>query len=88
MARFFFDTDDGKFVRDDVGCEFRDAEEAEANAICALTEMACDKLPKTIQEIPLSVEVRNEAGPLFQVRLVVEVTRATHGSAPGFRSLD
>ena len=76
MSRYFFDTGNGTFVRDDEGTEFDGVEAAEAGAIRCATEMACDMLPTTVREKPLRVVVRDLAGnQLLTVRLAVEVIR-------------
>jgi uncharacterized protein DUF6894 len=45
MARYFFDTHDGNFVRDDVGIECDSFQAVRATATAGLADFAKDALP-------------------------------------------
>ncbi len=70
MARYYFDVRDGDaFVRDDEGEELVDIADAQIEAAATLADMAKDLSMRTVTPSghPMSVEVRDAAGPLFQV---------------------
>lgn len=70
MVRYFFDVRDGDaFVRDDEGEELLDIADAQIEAAATLADMAKDlsmRAPAPSGH-PMSVEVRDGAGPLFHV---------------------
>ena len=62
MARYFFDTHDGKaLLRDEVGIELEDLERVRAEAIDALPDMAREELPDGNERV-FAVQVRDEEG--------------------------
>jgi hypothetical protein len=62
MPRFFFDTDDGYFRNeDDEGFELPSINAARIEALDALPNMACHKLPEQDRRT-FSVRIRDEAG--------------------------
>jgi hypothetical protein len=71
MLRYYFDIrHDDNFVRDDVGSKLPSFQAAKEQAAKALTEIARDALPGART---LSIEVRDEMGPVLKASLRVEV---------------
>ena len=75
MPRFFFDTHDGdRFIPDNEGVELDGIEEAKAEAVKALPDMAHDVLPHTSGGCDLVVTVRDQTDDVvWRVRLSVVV---------------
>jgi hypothetical protein len=73
MIRYYFDTrDDDLFVQDDEGIELPSFERAKQDAARALAEIARDVLPCSVVRT-LSIEVRDDVGPVFKATLRFEV---------------
>ena len=62
MPRYFFDTHNGGFCRDDVGTDCADFEAARAEAMRALPEIAHYAIPADGDNQAYSVTVRDEGG--------------------------
>jgi hypothetical protein len=74
MTRYFFDTrDNGTFIEDEIGIEFRDLEAVKTQAALSLAELARDVLPGSIKRV-LSVEVRDSMQPILRDMLTFEAT--------------
>jgi hypothetical protein len=72
MARYFFDTRDNDiFLEDDEGVDLPDLEAVKFQASASLGELARDVLPGSIKR-ELSVEARDERGPVLFARLSFE----------------
>jgi hypothetical protein len=72
--RFFFDLADGDdFTRDDIGGEYRTADQARVQAIITLTEMARDWLPTDGPNRDLAIQVRAGETPFIEVSFRFEV---------------
>jgi hypothetical protein len=62
MARYFFDTFDGKeLMRDEVGIELGDLERVRVEAIDALPDLAREELPDGDESV-FAVQARDEEG--------------------------
>jgi uncharacterized protein DUF6894 len=75
MPRYYFDLRDhsGLFV-DDEGLDFRDVQVVREEASRALAEMARDAMRKAIAPVhQMAIEVRDETGPVMQVRISFEI---------------
>lgn len=73
VPRYFFDSRDGDFVRDDEGLEFDGIERARDEAMRGLADLAREAIPKSTRR-ELAVDVRDEAGrQLLRVSLWFEV---------------
>jgi hypothetical protein len=69
---YFFDTSDNDhFVEDDVGLDFADIAAVKVEAARALTELARDVVPGSLRR-RLSVEVRDELGPVMIATMIFE----------------
>lgn len=64
MPRYFFDTHDGEFHRDDEGSEQADFEAARKEAMIFLPEVARWEIPKDGDHRSFSVFVRDESGAI------------------------
>jgi len=83
MALYFFDTrDNDEFVEDDVGLEFPDIETVKVQAAKALAELARDVIPGSVRR-HLSVEVRDEAGPVLIAMMMFEAIILRTAQASG-----
>jgi hypothetical protein len=72
MTRYFFDTsDNGKFLRDDVGIELPDLQAVKTEAAKSLAELARDVLPGAVKR-RMSVEARDERQPVLMAVLNFE----------------
>ncbi len=72
MERYYFDSrDNGHFLADDTGFEFADLEDVKVQAAKALAELARDVIPGSLKR-ELSVEVRDERGPVLTVLMHFE----------------
>jgi hypothetical protein len=74
MPRFYFDTNDSdRFVPDNEGCDLAGIEEAKAEAVKALPDMARDGLPDEDYR-EFVVDVRDEGGhTVVRARLTLVV---------------
>lgn len=73
MARYYFDTrDNEKFIPDDTGVEITSFNEVKLAASQAMADFAKDVLPGCVVRT-LSIEVRNDCGPVLRVLLRFEI---------------
>ena len=78
MARYYFDLREGtELFLDEDGVELPTLRAAQREAARALGAMA-QELEPTAEGQDMSIEVRNEDGPLFQVALVFAIRRPKH----------
>jgi len=78
MARYYFDLREGtELFLDEDGVELPTLRAAQMEAARALGAMA-QELEPTAEGQDMSIEVRNEDGPLFQVALVFAIRRPKH----------
>ena len=76
MARYFFDIRDGTDVYpDEEGLDFRTQREAEIEAAHTLAGLARD-LAELEDRADVAIEVRTEAGRVFQAALIFEARGA------------
>jgi hypothetical protein len=69
---YFFDTrDNDAFFEDDEGLEYPDIEAVKVEAARALAELARDVIPGSLKR-ELSIEVRDESGPVLIARMTFE----------------
>jgi hypothetical protein len=77
MRRYYFDLRDekGLFV-DDEGVECRDMQAVRVEAARSLADMARDAVHAAASAPPrmMSIEVRDEAGPVMQAKLTFEIS--------------
>lgn len=78
MPRYYLDVmDDRGLLVDDEGVEFRDPDAVQEEAARSLAEMARDAARTTkggpIQR--MAIEVRDDTGPVMNVRFVFEIDR-------------
>jgi hypothetical protein len=72
MPRYFFSSHDGDvFIGDDIGGEYPDLEAVKVEAAKALVELARDVIPGSVKR-ELSIEVRDELGPVLIARMTFE----------------
>jgi hypothetical protein len=75
MSRYFFDTRDGTFVKDEDGTECVSIDEAMNEASCLLAEIAHNRERGELE--PVTVEVNDEAHqPLFIMKLTVDLAHS------------
>lgn len=73
MPRYYFDTRDNEtFDPDDVGVEFAKLDEVKLEASRSMADIAKDVLPGSEVRI-LSIEVRDDQGPVLRVVLRFEI---------------
>ena len=77
MARYYFDlVESDGIVLDDEGMELSTLEAVREEAARSLADMARDSIRHRLPErAGMSVEVRDDAGPVMQVRLIFEIAR-------------
>lgn len=80
MRRYYFDLNDGNglFV-DEEGLECADTHAVQAEAARALADMTRDAVSSSATDVPsqsMSIDVRDDNGPVMQVRLTLEFTKA------------
>ena len=77
MTRYYFDLiEDDAIIPDDEGMELDTLEAVREEATRSLADMARDEIRLHLPErTGLSVEVRDDAGPVMQVRLIFEIAR-------------
>lgn len=72
MPLYFFDTRDGDtFIEDEIGLEYENLEAVKVEAARSLAELAREVVPGSMRR-ELTVEVRDEAGPVLLVRMIFE----------------
>lgn len=78
MPRYFFDiTDAGKFAKDDEGLELPGMQAMQVEAARSLADMARHAIwanAETIQDHRMSVEVRDEHGPVLHAKFTFELS--------------
>ena len=68
MRRYYFDVRDGdKLQTDDEGRDYSSLEAVQDEAAMSLAELAVETMAKRGADHRMSVEVRNERGPLLNV---------------------
>jgi hypothetical protein len=67
MPRYFFDINDGRNARDDVGVECDDTQAAVKHAKQALPEIAVDEVPKDGERQTLTILISEEGGKAVYV---------------------
>ena len=73
MPLYYFDSRDNEtFIPDEVGVEIATLEEVKLEASKAMADFAKDVLPGSVVRI-LSMEVRDDSGPVLRVVLCFEV---------------
>ena len=78
MARYYFDLlDDGNSAVDEEGLELSGLRAVQAEAAKALADMARDAVHSSdgLTKRHMAIEVRDESGPVMQVRFNFEVER-------------
>ena len=78
MTRYYFDLlDDGNSAIDEVGLELSNLRAVQAEAAKALADMARDAVHSSdgLTRRQMAMEVRDESGPVMQVRFNFEVER-------------
>ena len=78
MTRYYFDLlDDGNSAVDEEGLELANLGAVQAEAAKALADMARDALHSAdgLTRRQMAIEVRDESGPVMQVRFNFEVER-------------
>jgi len=82
MKRYFFDMRAGAdLAPDEEGVELRTVEAVQVEAARALADMARDAIrgdPTDGAGLQMSIEVRDEAGPVMKVRFTFEVHQLRH----------
>jgi len=74
MTRYYFDIRDGEALyADEEGLELEDQRQAEIEAATSLADMAKDLSPLD-ERHHMAIEVRSNAGPVFQAMFVFEAT--------------
>jgi uncharacterized protein YfcZ (UPF0381/DUF406 family) len=77
MKRYYFDVCDGDgLTRDEEGLEFSDVESAQEEAAKALADMAKEtgrRAARNPSERRMSIEVRDENGPVLEARFTFEI---------------
>lgn len=77
MRRYYFDLrDDNGFFVDDEGLECRDMQAVQMEAARSLADMARDAVHAATgaPSHAMSIEVRDDAGPVLQVRFTLKVS--------------
>jgi hypothetical protein len=81
MPRFYFDLREGdEIAPDEEGMEFRTIEAVQEEAARALADMARDAIRARSNGSghQMAIEVRDQAGPVMQVRFTFEVHQLRH----------
>ena len=72
MARFYFDVrSDGMLIRDEMGIELRDHNEARSRALETIPALLQDVLHRT--NVCVTMEVRDSKQTLYVIRATIEV---------------
>jgi hypothetical protein len=78
MTRYYFDIRDGEALYpDEEGIELDDQQAAEIEAATSLAKMAKD-LSSLDERQPMAIEVRTDAGPVFQAAFIFEAVPSKH----------
>ena len=79
MPRYYFDIrNEGNLAIDDEGLEFTDSLAVQEEAARSLADMARDELrsgPTPSKNRHMAIEVRDDDGPLFEVKFTFEIDR-------------
>jgi hypothetical protein len=81
MPRYYFDMREGdEIAPDEEGMELRTIEAVQEEAARSLADMARDAIRRSADDAEqrMSIEVRDEAGPVMQVKFVFEVHQHRH----------
>ncbi|MBP2434041.1 DUF6894 family protein [Bradyrhizobium elkanii] len=75
MPRFYFDLYDGEAMAlDEEGLELQSVQAAQAEAAKSLADLARDAIHSTsAKPHDMTIDVRDEAGPIMQVKLVFDL---------------
>lgn len=80
MPRYFFDTQDGELVRDDIGLNCDNFQDMLAQATSGLADFAHDAVPGAKYQ-EMAVRVRDEQDrPVLQAILRLEITQSKQGA--------
>ena len=76
MSRYYFDVRDGDKLRpDDEGCDLSSFEAMREEAAVSLAEIAVDAVGKRGVVPRMSIEVRDDRGPVLAVKCTFEIER-------------
>jgi len=76
MRRYYFDVRDGDELQtDDDGRDLSSFEAAQEQATLSLAEMALDAMAKRGADHRMSMEVRDDRGPVLKVKCTFEIER-------------
>ena len=81
MPRYYFDLRDGdELAADDEGMELSSLERVQEEAARSLADMARDAVRKNQDRAghEMAIEVRDDNGPVLQVKFTFEIDRRTH----------
>jgi uncharacterized protein DUF6894 len=82
MPRYFFDLREGdESVPDEEGLELSSIERVQEEAARSLADFARDAARRVTQDgkaHQMTIEVRDDNGPLMQVRFTIDVSRLRH----------
>ncbi|WP_247973425.1 DUF6894 family protein [Bradyrhizobium sp. 195] len=74
MSCYYFDLrDDDGFAPDDDGLELPNVQAVQEEAARTLTDVTRDALLRPINPVRIAVEVRDDSGPVMQIRFTIEV---------------
>lgn len=74
MSCYYFDLrDDDGFAPDDDGLELPNVQAVQKEAARTLTDATRDALLRPINPVRIAVEVRDDSGPVMQIRFTIEV---------------
>ncbi|MFB9265985.1 DUF6894 family protein [Bradyrhizobium erythrophlei] len=83
MRRYFFDLRDGEaLIPDEEGMVLPDVGSAQEEAMKALADMVHNAAIKSLSLIQMAIEVRDDDGPVMQVRFAFDIVRS-HWSYAG-----
>ena len=76
MRRYYFDVrDDDNLQTDDEGRDFSSVEAVQEEATVSLAELALDSMAKRGADHRMSIEVRDDRGPVLKVNCTFEIER-------------
>ena len=76
MRRYYFDVrEDDNLQTDDEGRDFSSVEAAQDEATVSLAELALDAMAKRGADHRMSIEVRDDRGPVLKVNCTFEIER-------------
>jgi hypothetical protein len=81
MKRFYFDIREGdEIIPDEEGLELSTKEKVQEEAARSLADMARDAIRARGDGVPheIAIEVRDDSGPVLQVKFTFEVDRRMH----------